>query len=79
MVKLLTELGGLASFLFGLSRIMTHKVAKNWFIGELIERLFRVRDRVSEQKKLARRNSISQNLFKIRSVQESAKDEKSKQ
>ena len=51
MVKLLTELGGLASFLFGLSRIMTHKVAKNWFIGELIEKLFRVRVRVSEQKK----------------------------
>ena len=36
--------GGFASFLFGLSQILALKVAKNWFIGALTEKLFRVRD-----------------------------------
>ena len=44
LVKLLTELGGFASFLFGLSQILALKVAKNWFIDALTEKLFRVRD-----------------------------------
>ena len=49
MVKLFTELGGLASFLFGISRIMTQKVARNWFIGALTETLFRVRKSLSQK------------------------------
>ena len=47
LVKLLTELGGIASFLFGASRLLTHKVSRNWFIGALTSTLFRVRERLS--------------------------------
>ena len=68
MVKLLSELGGLASILFGLSRILTQKVAKNWFIGELIEKLFRVRERVPDQSSKKRRNSTRLSLSEIRTM-----------
>ena len=47
LVKLLTELGGIASFLFGVSRLLTHKVSRNWFIGALTSTLFRLRERLS--------------------------------
>ena len=47
LVKLLTELGGIASFLFGASRLLTQKVSRNWFIGALTATLFRVRERLS--------------------------------
>ena len=62
MVKLFTELGGLASFLFGVSRLLTQKVARNWFIGALTEGLFRVRKSLSHQdekfiKRISRANS----------------------
>ena len=62
LVKLLTELGGIASFLFGASRLLTHKVSRNWFIGALTSTLFRVRERLSVKqnymiKSLARSDS----------------------
>ena len=63
MVKLFTELGGLASFLFGISRILTKKVARNWFIGTLTEALFRVRKSLSHKE---------QKFIKIVSRQNSA-------
>ena len=43
LVKLAVEIGGLSSFLFGAARIITRKIAQNWFIGSMIESIFRVR------------------------------------
>ena len=60
MISLFAELGGLASFLFASSRILTQKVARNWFIGSLTESLFRVRNSLSLREQTMVRKVVRQ-------------------
>ena len=49
LITMFAEIGGFASFFYAFSRICTRKIAVNWFIGNLIENLFRVRKPNSEE------------------------------
>ena len=64
MVKLFTDLGGLASFLFGISSFLTQKVARNWFIGTLTKTLFRVRESLSHEEQNMMKTVTKQNTIR---------------
>ena len=44
MLELITEIGGLASFVYGISRILSREVARSWLIGSLSKELFRSKE-----------------------------------
>ena len=60
LIMMLSEIGGLASFCYAFSRVCTRKIARNWFIGTMIQQLFRVRSPNSSQSRRELRNLARQ-------------------